>query len=174
MERTVKNEASANKTALLDALSAALVIDKHNLDEGWVEQPDIFWRVADALAQANYERDTYKGVRDSIIATVDVELRADAQAAGTKITETSLAKEVELDERVRDARVKYQGLCFAAERWQGLKEAFQQRSYALKDLSNLHIANYYQTNSGGERREEAATRARQLGGEERRQRNKGA
>ena len=54
--------------SLLDQLGDAVVIDKHNLDECWVEQPDIFWRVCDQLARANNARDKAKLERDRVIA----------------------------------------------------------------------------------------------------------
>lgn len=163
--------------SLLDQLADAVVIDKHNLDECWVEQPDIFWRVADQLAKANNARDKAKLERDRVITEVGAELREDHEAAVARagkgrVNETQLAREIEQDDRVVDARNEYQRLVYQAERWLALKESYQQRSYALKDLSNLHLAQYYQTNSGGDRRDEAANSVRRQAGEQRRQRDR--
>lgn len=160
----------ARERSLLEQLADGVVIDKHELDTCWVEQPDIFWRVCDQLAKANNARDKAKAHRDRVIVEVGAELREAeerrvAKAGKGRVSETALAREIELDDRVVEARSEYQRLVYQAERWQGLKEAYQQRSYALKDLSALHIANYYQTNSGGDRREEAADNIRRKVGE---------
>lgn len=161
--------------SLLDQLADAVVIDKHSLDECWVEQPDIFWRVSDQLAKANNHRDRLKLERDRVITEVGAEKREDAEAEVERakkgrVSETAIAREIELDDRVVEARDNYQRAVYQAERWLALKESFQQRSYALKDLSNLHLANYYQTNSGGDRRDNQADEVRRRGGEQRRQR----
>lgn len=157
--------------SLLQQLSDAVVIDKHNLDEAWVQQPDIFWRVCDQLARANNRRDKFKLERDRTIAQVEAEVRIEYERVSKRATDRAVTVEVEEDARVVDVRKEYQRLCFEAERWLHLKEAYQQRSYALKDLTGLHLANYYQTNTGSDRRAEAADRNRLAAGEERRTRS---
>lgn len=153
---------------MLEQLAEARLIDKHNLDEGWVEQPDVFWRVCEELARANHARDAYKHTRDQIVAQAGADIRVEAVKSGKKMTEASIQRELEDTVEVVAAREHYQQLCYMSERWAGLKETFQQRSYALKDLTALHIANYYQTNSGGERRDTVAQRNRDEAGAVRR------
>jgi hypothetical protein len=158
---------------MLEQLADGLEINKHELDEAWVLQPDVFWRVADGLARAISARDAYKLELAEIIANLDAQLRGEAERAGAKITETAIARELDLAPKVIDARAQHQRLCHAADRWQALKESYQQRSYALKDLTSLHIANYYQNNSGGaggEARDRVADKNRQGAGEVRRNR----
>lgn len=164
--------------SLLDQLSDAVIIDKHNLDEAWVEQPDIFWRVSDQLARARNNREKAKLARDQVITTVGAQMREDAEAAVEKagkgrVSETALSRDIELDDRVQQARADYQRHVYTVDRWEALKESFSQRSYALKDLTGLHIANYYQTNSGGDRREQAAGRVREQVGQVHRDKAKG-
>lgn len=168
--------AERREPTLMEQLADGLHIDKHDLDEAWVAQPDIFWRVCEQLAKANNARDSNKVLRDQVIATVGAEKREDAEAEvkrkGGRVNETAIAREIELDDRVVEAREQHQRLVHKAERWLGLKESYQQRSWALKDLTSLHLANYYQTNSGGHSRDEAADRNRQAGGQERRERRR--
>jgi hypothetical protein len=56
---------------------------------------------------------------------------------------------VRLDRKVIEANDKLLKLSRETALLQALKEAFQQRSYVMKDLVSLYVANYFGDASGG-------------------------
>lgn len=165
-------DTNTRQPSLLAELEAAVAVDKHDLDNAWQEQPDLFYRVAKALAEAIAARDECKLDLNEMIADLDATLRADA--GDKKITETSISREIDMAPKIIDKRREYGRLSAKVDQWAALKDGYVQRGYTLKGLTDLHGQAYYQNNSGGsDRRDRMDTRAadiRDQGGEERRNR----
>jgi len=150
---------------LLEDLEDGLQIDEHALDEALQQQPDLFYRVSKHLAVLTSRRDAAKMsvaeaeaqadglIRREIQKQLDVDARAaEKKKSGSRRPENTV-QAIEamkrLDPDVQDAMDDFLALNAAVGQFGALKEAFQQRSYVLKDLVSLYIANYYSDKSEG-------------------------
>ena len=124
-------------------LEAKLAIDEHALDVALREHPDTFYRVAMELALAISNRDEAKQDLEEIESEVDMELRKDAAVSGAKTTEKEIESNKKADARVKHANDKFLAEKYETAKWTALKDAFEQKSYALSKLVDLHLANYY-------------------------------
>lgn len=120
-------------------LEEGLRINKNGLDESLLQQPDLFYRVSKELTLATSRRDAAKqGVAD---AEAHVELGL--HRTREKCTVGEIKAHVAVAPSVRQARKLLADLQYEVNQLSALKEAFAQRSYALKELVALYIANYY-------------------------------
>lgn len=122
---------------------AFLRIDKYALDDALEEQPDLFNRVGKNLTLAISRRDAAKQELADIEAEVDADLRKDASNVGERITEKEIESLKVLDKEVRKAKKALSDLNLAVNKWASLKEAFSQRSYAIKELVALYVGGYF-------------------------------
>lgn len=128
-------------------LKEQLAIDKSVLDDEVIRQPVLFYTISEMLTEALAERDAAKEELSAVDADIDSRGRKALNKNGEKVTEqmvknyvqTSLEHEQAFDDYL-DAKTK-------ADKLLALKEAFQQRSYMLRDLVSLYSANYYETSS---------------------------
>lgn len=145
-------------------LEAALRIDEHALEEALRDQPETFYRVAKGLALEISRRDGAKQALQDAEFAADLRVRGQAEKQEKKITEGEVRARVHGDDEVVFAREEYARLCESAGKLAALKEAFQQRSYALKDMVGLYIANYYSASensaAGASMRDRSAGEAR--------------
>ncbi len=149
----------------LRELEAALAIDQHALDEALVGQPEAFYRVSKAYAMEVSRRDAAKQALGDAEATADLIVRKEAAEDDRKITEGEVRATVQTMPEVVAARQRLHELGETAGKLAALKEAFGQRSYALKDLTGLFLANYYtaseHTSTGAALRGRAAANNRE-------------
>ncbi|MDP3937714.1 MAG: hypothetical protein Q8R92_06220 [Deltaproteobacteria bacterium] len=124
-------------------LEDALRIDEHALERALRDQPVMFYRVANAYALEISRRDAAKQALQDVEAEADLSVRGRAQRDDQKITEGQIRATVQTDGRVAQAQASLARRSEAVGKLAALKEAFQQRSYALKDLAGLYVANYY-------------------------------
>lgn len=138
----------------LEELEPGLQIDEHALDEALQEQPDLFYRVSKDLALLTSRRDAAKQNVSEVEAQVDLEVRSGAAKRDEKIPEREVDAQKRLHPKVKAAVAQMLQLNSAVGQLAALKEAFQQRSWVLKDLVGLYIANYYsdKSQSGDESR----------------------
>lgn len=119
-----------------------LEIEKSTLDDEIVRQPSLFFEVSEAFALAAAERDVLK---DSI-ATIDANLDAEVRASfgDAKVTEAMVKSKVQANPEHEKAFTNWLTAKEQADLLGALKEAFQQRSYMLRDLVSLYTANYFE------------------------------
>ena len=115
-------------TETVDSYRKFLEIDRDDLDRCLMEQPSVYWSVSNAFAQAVAERDATK---------LDLE---ELQANDEKLTEGSLQQKLTTMPKIQDLQRLRLEKTKNAESWQVLKEAFQQRSFMLRELVALYIA----------------------------------
>jgi hypothetical protein len=144
--------------AELIELEKGLRIDEDALDEALLAQPDLFYRVSKALALLSSRRDAAKQEIGEAEAVADLQIRTAARRDQTKITNEQVASEKRLNKRVKRAIDQMLHLNSAVAQFGALKEAYQQRSWALKELCNLNAENYYSDRSYGGARNDALTR----------------
>jgi hypothetical protein len=152
MSVTSKTAEDGATTMSLVDLENGLRIDEHALDEALVQQPDLFYRVSKQLALLISRRDAKKQELAEEEAKADAETRETALKRKDKVTEAEVKSMTRLDPGV----IKVSGELLHFSRLVGelsaLKEAFQQRSYVLKDLVGLYVAGYYGSNQDGSSR----------------------
>ena len=132
-------------------LERGLSIDANAIDEALLNQPDLFYRVAKQLALLISQRDAIKQEKEEIEAEVDAKIRSEAAANADdkdkkKLTEKEVESRKALSEEVRAIEREYLDLGERVNKIVALKEAYIQRSHALKSLVELHISGYFGTN----------------------------
>jgi len=156
--------------------ASALQIDKHDLDEELIRQPDLFYKVSEQLVLAISQRDAAKKDLEKELAEADEEIRRKARDKGEKITESAITARKQLDDGVIKMENRLSALNLQVGKLSALKESFAQRSHVLRDLRELYIANYYGSGEAQQDREQRYNRARKAMDEERkriRNRDKG-
>lgn len=124
----------------LEKLKEYLQIDKHALDDCLIEQPDVYYQVSEQLVQANAERDTLKLQLEELMAKEDQAIREKVARTGEKTTEAGIQNKIRTTVSVQALQAKYMDKRREAEEWGALKEAFSQRSFMLRELVALFIA----------------------------------
>lgn len=126
----------------IDEFREYLRIDKHALDQELEEQSMLLFKISEAFVQAAAERDMLKEKLATIDAELDSEIRE--EYGDTKYTETMIKTEVQTDKGHETAMLKYLKAKQQADLLFALKEAFQTRSYMIRDLCSLYNANYFE------------------------------
>jgi hypothetical protein len=134
-------------TLSLTDLQANLAIDKSVLDDEVIRQPVLFYTISEQLTDAIAERDTAKEELASVDADLDSMWRAKLAKTQSKVTETMVANHVITSKEHEVAFTSWPTAKTKADKLLALKEAFQQRSYMLRDLVALYAANYYEASS---------------------------
>lgn len=146
-------------------LEPALTPDKDDLDEEHIRQPELIFQCGRGHAAAAEHLELMKHEADITLATLDKKLREELTARSEKFSETSLAKMIDLDESMQTARKDLIQAKFILANWSALVEGFRAKSFSLRELSELYVANYFQTESSkaghAKARDEVANRVRE-------------
>lgn len=129
-------------------LEKGLRIEPDALDEAIIEQPMSFYAVAKELAMTISKRDGAKQDLQETEARVDLAIRKKAKASEEKITETGIKNEVMQSKDVQRAETELFELNTRVGQLSALKEAFTQRSIALRNLAELHTTDYHGSHTG--------------------------
>lgn len=149
LKSTETSKTRDNADPSIEDLETGLRIDEHALDDALVQHPDLFYRVSKQLALLTSQRDAKKQELAEQEAKADGDIRETASKHKDKVTETEVKNMIRLDADVSRVLHELLDLNRQVGSWTALKEAFQARSYVLKDLVNLYIANYYGSNQDG-------------------------
>ncbi len=131
---------------ILTDLQPGLRINEHELDKECQRHPELFQAVADALTFALSRRDEAKAILAEVEAAVELDMRKQGgseKRRSEKPTNPEVAAMVCIDQRVRDAKRQHLRLAHEAARLAALKESFEQRSYQLKQMTQLYLASYF-------------------------------
>lgn len=160
-------------TTQISELEEGLRINKNGLDDALLQQPDFFYRVSKALTLATSRRDAIKQEVQELEAEMDERVRARAEADRVKLTETEAKMQIRLEPKMKQANLELLRANREVGQLAALKESFSQRSYALKELVSLYVAEYFGDNTGsavGSVRDAQAGKARRAMAEKRRER----
>jgi hypothetical protein len=127
----------------IDEFKKYLRIDKQALDDEVIQQPELFFQVSEAYAQAVAERDALK----EEVAFVDAVLYGDYRRAEPKATDTSIKARMTAEPDHKKAFAEWLEAKEHADRLAAMKDAFFQRSEMLKTLGRLHASNYFEQTS---------------------------
>lgn len=131
-------------TASWVELQQHLAIDKTALDDEVIRQPVLFYMVSEQLTDAIAARDTAKEELAATDAELDHKWRKQLSKTHPKVTEGLITSHITTSPDHEKAFLNYLDAKTKADKLLALKEAFQQRSYMLRDLVSLYSANYYE------------------------------
>ncbi len=121
-----------------------LKINKAALDDEVIQQPSLLFAVSEACAEATARRDKLKEQLATVDAELDFEIR---ESAVVKFTDTAIKAQIQIHKDHTVAFKNYLAAKQQADVLSALKDAFQQRSYGIRDLCQLFIANYFEESS---------------------------
>ena len=176
----------------LDQYRDQLAIDRVDLDECLIKQPELYYHVAEGHVQAAAERDAVKLELEEALAEEDEKLRRqladeEAKAAADEedkpkkgrgrspggMTETAIKGKIAMLPKIQQLQRDFLDAKKEADRWYALKEGFTQRSYMMKELVNLMLSQLRDnaaSSAGNSARADLADSNRQQAGQIRRQR----
>lgn len=131
----------------LSDLQAQLAIDKSALDDEVIRQPSLFYDISEQLTDASAERDAAKEDLATIDAELDNKGRKKLSTIHDKVTENMVKNFVQTSPEHEKAFDIFLAAKTKADKLSALKDAFQQRSYMLRDLVQLYSANYFEESS---------------------------
>lgn len=118
-------------------LHAKLKISKDHLDDELIEQPGNYFLAAEQHALAVAEAATAK---DNIKKIMGKMYKAYSKAGGTQ---NIINAKVESCKAVRLARKNHHEKILSEGRWSAMKDAFAQRAFILKDLTQMHLRAFF-------------------------------
>jgi len=124
-----------------------LLIDENNLDQELIRQPATLQEISMAYAEAVSMRDTAKQDVERVYASVSLQTREDLLSYGKKVTEDTVLQTTLSTAEYREAQDIYLDAKLNCDEWAGLKDAFIQRSFMLRDLVSLYISGYFTDSS---------------------------
>lgn len=155
----------------LDEFEEALQIDKNDLDEEVIRQPQLIYMIHKACAGLVLKRDIADKTVDDIKLDLDKQFRKQAEDAGEKLTETALTRRIADTKAVRNAEEALLKAKHELAVWEGMKAAIQDRSYELRQLVSLYEVNYYANDgmgkAGRDHKDAVADRVRRETGQQR-------
>ena len=131
----------------IEEFEGYLQIDKTELDEELIQQPTLFYKISHELEMILSQRDKAKQHMDVIYAQLDGDYRAELEEEGEKYTEAVIKNSILIDKEHQASMDEYTKWKEKASVLGALKDAFSQRSYMLRDLVSLTVANYYERES---------------------------
>lgn len=133
----------ATRDLTFEQLEDSLQIDIHALEEVNRRNPELLYEVGKRLAALLSDRDQAKNDLKLVEAEVDAEIRHDAAVERVKLTEAMVASRVRTNNRVVEARDTLFDLEREYNKAEALLESFKARRYAIDNLVQLHLSNYY-------------------------------
>jgi hypothetical protein len=126
-----------------EEIRGKLRIDEDDMDRCLVEHSEYFHKAAEQVTEATATRDALKLELEELVATLDRSIRERNIADDIKMSETGLSNTIKTTPRFQEAQRKHMDAVKVAADWGTLKEAFQQRSYMLRELNQRQIAQMY-------------------------------
>jgi hypothetical protein len=128
-----------------------LKIDRHSLDVEVIRQPSRFFDVCEKLVMAISRKDQANDALKAVSAEISLEVRRQLEKVvgkdkkPVKVTEGRVDAEIRQRPEFQSAKEAWLLAVRDAELWQAMKEAYMQRGWMLKELSNLYASNYFST-----------------------------
>jgi hypothetical protein len=152
--RTELNQAPRQPAALVEpltppvqddiaSLEISLAIDKLDLDTALEREGDDSFRIAEAYELAISQRDAAKQAVAEAEAIADLAIRRNAEATGSRTTESQVTAMKVLTPAVKEAHRVELDLNLRAGRLRALKDSFDRRSKAISTLASLYASGYF-------------------------------
>ena len=128
----------------LTRFRASLEIDEDDLDRALAEQPRLFYEVAEALTIAvSRQRGIAMQLKD-LKARLHLVIRDTAARRNEKTREDNIKNRNILASVIKKLDLEYLDASAHVKEVRAMKEAYQQRSYALKDMVSIELERLYQ------------------------------
>lgn len=137
-----------NPLEVYERLKSELRLDKHNLDEEAIRQPDLYQEISEAHSEAVATRDTLKEALQAKDAELAEGYREKAAKSGERTSETKIGDQVSQDPEHQKAYKLWVKAAKLASMLQGLLWAADQRNKVLKLLADLYLSGYFERVSG--------------------------
>ena len=135
--RERKTDLSSEDTYIFD-------LDKNRLDEEWENQPRLYHKYAELLADARADYDYAKAACDDQEAETSLRVRKNPEDYGLdKTTEDVVKKTTEIQKEYRKAKEAVIVAKHKVEKLDAIVRALDHRKRALENLVSLRLANYY-------------------------------
>lgn len=131
----------------IEYYQARLKIDKDNLDTELAQFPSTFYSVSDLYVDADRYAKRLAQRLEREKASISAALRNVAAEEQEKKTETQLKQEVMLHPKVKKLESRVRQAEKVAKRWDILRDAYGQKSYALKGLVDLSMHEHFQSST---------------------------
>ena len=144
-----KPEAENEFAAVIAEIRQLLKVDKYDLDNEAAIQPELYFRVAEAQRRASFvafrAKEELVAVRATVYRAVRARLMDDPSV---KITESLIENGIVTDPDMKAAQRERQKADADADMLMSLKDAMQQKSYMIRELVELYMAQYFNTDEG--------------------------
>ena len=124
-----------------------LRIDRDDLDTALLRHSEYYDKVSEAQVEALAKRDMLKLDLEIATAAEDRKLRHMAAVHDEKITEPKIRQEIAGSKKLQELERDYLNAKHEEARWSALKDSWQQRSYALRELVQIHLRRMSQRDS---------------------------
>lgn len=128
--------------ATLDDFKKHLQIDRNDLDTCLMMQPELYYGVSERLVHLTSERDSLKLHVEEETAAEDKRIREEAVRYEEKTTESSIQQKIKLVKSIQKLQQDLLDKRREVDEFQAMKEAFSQRSFMLRELVALVIAQH--------------------------------
>jgi hypothetical protein len=130
-------------TITLEQVRNMIAVNKHRLDDELEVQPDVMERIASQVVVRNSRMLEAK----DDLTRVEGRLTLEAKEDDPKLTVDGVSAVVKRSTERTRAWQKFQQARHEHEEWVGALEAWRQKGYSLKTLSDLYAAQYFSVNS---------------------------
>lgn len=124
-----------------------LIINEDDIDGTVRSQPSKYYEAGELHAESVAMRDTVKNQIQTTRSELYIEIRETIESGGKKITEANLAAMVDTDKGMLDLSSILVQANLLVGKVSALKDAFSQRSFAIRDIVALTIHNFMATNT---------------------------
>lgn len=144
---------------IFEQLKRCITIDKHDLDGEIVQFPEIFYKVCEQVQIAETHLNDARLSRQDVETQLSGKARERLGTKGGRVTNASVETWVRGRMSYKNVDAQYQLAKDELGQWQALKETMQIKSYKLRDLVDLYIAQYYSDPSSNDGSTEKRRRA---------------
>jgi hypothetical protein len=138
MKKKTKRKATRTESPE-EVFKRLLVIDKHDLDEELIRQPENLQFICECVALAVSRRDTAKDKLKKTFANLLLDAKANDEKAPQYVLSARVEESADYQEELRALREAER----EATSWLNLKESWIQRGYVLKELVQLWSTGYW-------------------------------
>lgn len=130
-------------------IQAMLRVNRHNLDNELEIQGEMMSRIIEEVARHNHRQLEAK----DILARTEARLLVHYKDSDEKMSEKHIAAQITRDpERVKAAQDYYDAVR-EHKKWEGLMDGWKSRGFALTNLCDLYVAQYFNKDSHQSRRD---------------------
>lgn len=120
-----------------------LEIDKFNLDNECITQPELYASYSDMAISSAEERDLARLEMETLEATLDEKIRLEYRDRGEKVTEKVVETSILRNTDYIEAQLKYIKKKTEAAKLDAMRQAFEQRKSMLEMVCRLFLGEYY-------------------------------